>query len=324
MRLVFCLYKYFPYGGLQRDFLRIALACRARGHQARVLTLAWQGARPPELDVEILCVRGLTGPARYRRFSAAVQRQLASDPADAVIGFNKMPGLDIYYAADPCYAHKAHTQRGAPYRLLPRYRHFARYEAAVFDAAARTQILMLSDLQRPFFVRHYGTPAERFHALPPGIDRSRRAPPDAAAIRAEFRAEFGLGPNQPLLLQIGSGFRTKGLDRVLHGLAALPPALAATQLFVIGQDDPAAFRRLARRLGVAGLPVRCGPPPAGVPPATSPPPRPARCCRNPIDKVPSIAPWRRCSAATAPCCGSARWPGPSTPKSTGCRNAPPS
>lgn len=194
MRLVFCLYKYFPYGGLQRDFLRIALACRARGHQARVLTLAWQGARPPELDVEILCVRGLTGPARYRRFSAAVQRQLASDPADAVIGFNKMPGLDIYYAADPCYAHKAHTQRGALYRLLPRYRHFARYEAAVFDSAARTQILMLSDLQRPFFERHYGTPAERFHALPPGIDRSRRAPPDAAAIRAEFRAEFDSAP----------------------------------------------------------------------------------------------------------------------------------
>lgn len=37
---------------------------------------------------------------------------------------------------------------------------------------------------------------------------------------------------------------------MLRGLAALPPALAATQLFVIGQDDPAAFRRLARRLGV--------------------------------------------------------------------------
>jgi len=27
MQLAFCLYKYFPYGGLQRNFLRIALAC---------------------------------------------------------------------------------------------------------------------------------------------------------------------------------------------------------------------------------------------------------------------------------------------------------
>lgn len=253
MRLVFCLYKYFPYGGLQRDFLRIALACRARGHAVRVLTLDWQGARPPGLEIEIVAAPGLTGPARYRRFGATVQRQLASDPADAVIGFNKMPGLDIYYAADPCYAHKAHTQRGALYRLLPRYRHFLSYEQAVFGPAAHTQILMISDRQRPLFERHYGTPAERFHGLPPGIDRSRRAPPDAeaAAMRKTFRAEFGLADNQPLLLMIGSGFRTKGLDRVLRGLAALPAALAATHLFVIGQDDPAAFRRLAERLGVA-------------------------------------------------------------------------
>lgn len=253
MRLVFCLYKYFPYGGLQRDFLRIARACRARGHAVRVLTLDWQGTRPPELEIEIVRVRGWSNPARYRRFSAAVQRRLATDPADAVIGFNKMPGLDIYYAADPCYAHKARTQRGALYRRLPRYRHFLSYEQAVFGPAAHTQILMISDRQRPLFERHYGTPVERFHALPPGIDRSRRAPPDAeaAAMRTAFRAEFGLTGDQPLLLMIGSGFRTKGLDRVLHGLAAQPAALAATHLFVIGQDDPAAFRRLAERLGVA-------------------------------------------------------------------------
>lgn len=252
MQLVFCLYKYFPYGGLQRDLLRIARACVARGHEVRVLALAWQGPRPAELDIEVIPARGLTNPARYRRFTAAARRRLAAHPADAVIGFNKMPGLDIYYAADPCYAHKAHTRRGALYRLLPRYRHFARYEAAVFAPAAHTEILMISDLQRPLFERHYGTPAERFHALPPGIDPSRRAPPhaEAAAMRAAFRAEFGLGPDQPLLLLIGSGFRNKGLDRILKGLAALPPALAATRLFVLGQDHPAAFQRLARRLGV--------------------------------------------------------------------------
>ena len=29
MQLAFCLYKYFPHGGLQRDFMRIALACRS-------------------------------------------------------------------------------------------------------------------------------------------------------------------------------------------------------------------------------------------------------------------------------------------------------
>ena len=28
MQLAFVLYKYFPFGGLQRDFMRIALACQ--------------------------------------------------------------------------------------------------------------------------------------------------------------------------------------------------------------------------------------------------------------------------------------------------------
>ncbi len=31
MRVAFCLYKYFPFGGLQRDFMRIAQTVRREG-----------------------------------------------------------------------------------------------------------------------------------------------------------------------------------------------------------------------------------------------------------------------------------------------------
>jgi UDP-glucose:(heptosyl)LPS alpha-1,3-glucosyltransferase len=88
--------------------------------------------------------------------------------------------------------------------------------------------------------------------LPPGISRDRRAPENADEIRADFRREFGLGDDDFLLLQIGSGFRTKGLDRSLKALAHLPPESGRrTRLIVIGQDAPAPFLRLARSLGVA-------------------------------------------------------------------------
>ncbi len=40
MKLAFALFKYFPYGGLQRDFIRIAGLCRDRGHEIHVYTLA--------------------------------------------------------------------------------------------------------------------------------------------------------------------------------------------------------------------------------------------------------------------------------------------
>ena len=57
MQLAFCLYKYFPYGGLQRDFLRIALVCQARGHAIRVYTLDWQGELPAGVAVVRVRVR---------------------------------------------------------------------------------------------------------------------------------------------------------------------------------------------------------------------------------------------------------------------------
>ncbi|MFC5303175.1 glycosyltransferase family 4 protein [Azospira restricta] len=252
MQLAFCLYKYFPHGGLQRDFLRIAQACRKRGHAIRVYTLEWRGDIPADFEVLVVPVKALTNARRYAKFSDWVRRDLARRPADRVVGFNKMPGLDVYFAADPCYEDKAQTLRNPLYRLSGRYRHFAGYERAVFAPESRTEILMISSLQQPLFVKHYGTPADRFHLLPPGIARDRRAPANAADIRAAFRAEFALADDEFLLVQIGSGFKTKGLDRSLAAFAALPEALRRrTRLVAIGADEPSAFRRLAAGLGLA-------------------------------------------------------------------------
>lgn len=251
MQLAFTLFKYFPFGGLQRDFLRIALACQARGHTIRVYTLSWQGEVPAGFEVLTVPVRALTNPRRYEKFTAWVQADLAKRPVDRVVGFNKMPGLDVYYCADPCYEDKARTLRNPLYRLSGRYRHFAAYERAVFAAGSRTEILMISALQQALFEKHYGTPVHRFHLLPPGIAADRRAPANAAEIRADFRREFALGAADLLLVQIGSGFKTKGLDRSLLALAALPPALKArTRLIAIGQDEPRPFERQIRQLGL--------------------------------------------------------------------------
>jgi UDP-glucose:(heptosyl)LPS alpha-1,3-glucosyltransferase len=252
MQLAFCLYKFFPHGGLQRDFMRIALACQKRGHAIRVYTLEWRGEVPLGFEVLVVPVRAITNARRYAKFTDWVRRDMAARPVDRVIGFNKMPGLDVYFAADPCYEDKAQTLRNPLYRLSGRYRHFAAYERAVFAPESRTDILMISQLQQPLFVKHYGTPADRFHLLPPGIARDRRAPANAAEIRAGFRAEFGLADDDFLLVQIGSGFKTKGLDRSLSAFAALPDGLRRrTRLIAIGADEPSAFQRMAASLGLA-------------------------------------------------------------------------
>jgi UDP-glucose:(heptosyl)LPS alpha-1,3-glucosyltransferase len=252
VKLAFVLFKYFPFGGLQRDMLRIAQACQQRGHEIHIYTLSWQGEVPEAFQVHQILVKRITNHARYMAFYQELQPLLREQAMDGVVGFNKMPGLDFYYAADPCFKEKLDTQKNWLTRGGTRNRLFLQFEAAVFAPASRTKILMISPQQLKVYTRHYRTPRERIHLLPPGISRDRMAPPDAAAQRAAFRQEFRLGPEDRLMLTVGSGFKVKGLDRTLRALASLPEELRRrTRLFVIGQDNPAPFLRLAGRLGVA-------------------------------------------------------------------------
>ncbi|ARU90061.1 glycosyltransferase family 4 protein [Pseudomonas sp. M30-35] len=252
MRLAFILYKYFPFGGLQRDFMRIALECQQRGHSIRVYTPIWEGDVPEGFDVIVVPVKALFNHRRNEKLTTWIKADLEKHPVDRVVGFNKMPGLDVYYAADGCFEDKAQNLRNSIYRKWGRYKHFADYERAVFAPESKTQVLMISEVQQPLFIKHYQTPLERFHLLPPGISLDRRAPANAAQVRAEFRREFKLTDDDLLLVQIGSGFKTKGLDRSLKALAALPRELKKrTRLIAIGQDDPSSFLMQVKTLGLS-------------------------------------------------------------------------
>lgn len=252
MKLAFVLFKYFPYGGLQRDMVRIASLCRDRGHEVHVFTLSWEGERPAGLKVHVLPAQRLTNHARYRAFHAQLQGQYRRHGIDRVVGFNKMPGLDVYYAADPCLKDKLYRERSALARLLPRYRHFLAWEEAVFGPQSKTHILLISPRQEQIYRHWYDTSPRRLHLLPPGIQQDRKAGEDAGELRQGLREEFGLSADERLILCIGSGFRTKGLDRSLRAFAALPePLRGRTHLIAIGSDNAAPFQRLARRLGMA-------------------------------------------------------------------------
>ena len=253
MRLAFCIFKHFPFGGIQRDMLKMVRECRKRDHGVRIYAIRWLGesAPPAGVDLCLAPVWALSNHRLHERFAAWVQRDLERRPVDLVVGMNKMPGLDAYYAGDNCYREKALTQRTFLHRLLPRHRSLLKAERAVFGAGAATEILTIADNQAQVFGHHYHTAPERFHSLPPGIERDRVAPPDKEAVRRRMRARLGLSEGNHLLLFIGSGFATKGLDRLLKGLQGLPPAvLENTWLYVLGQDKAASFERMAARLGV--------------------------------------------------------------------------
>ncbi|MEW6520277.1 MAG: glycosyltransferase family 4 protein [Thermodesulfobacteriota bacterium] len=251
MKLAICLFNYFPYGGLERNFLKISRECLSRGHRVDVYTMRWEGKKAEGISVRELAPRGLSNHRQATVFANDVAGRLAEEQHDLVLGFNRMPGLDLYYAADVCYVARIARQRPWLARLTPRYRTFAAFERAVFAPESPTHIIMLSEQEKNIYQSIYGTPDHRFHVVPPGVNREHIRSCSNPANREKIRTQLGLAREDNLLLMIGSHFHTKGVDRSIIALAALPPALKdATYLAVIGKGKEKAYQQLAGKLGI--------------------------------------------------------------------------
>lgn len=246
LQLAFALYKYFPFGGLQRNMLAMALEAITRGHRVTIYCSDWQGDCPAEIDLQIIPARGWGNAARMQNFADDLRSRLTAH--DLLVGFNKWPGLDLYYAADSCFAYKAHYERGFFYRLAPRTKVYLKLEKAVFGAASKTRILEVSRPERERFVQCYGTPETRFNTLPPGIATNRVAPSNWREIRSENRKQLGLEAEQKCFLALGSGYKTKGLDRSISALHTLCEQGVDGILLVVGEDKREQFVRQAQKL----------------------------------------------------------------------------
>ena len=252
MRLAFCLFKYFPYSGLARDMLRIADEAVGRGHAVDIYAREWQGEPPAGAPVTVLPSRGLTNHSRGAGFARRLAERLEGRRYDAVVGFNKLPGLDFYYAADGCFAARARHRYPRAYELTPRYRSLRHLEESVFSTVSRTRIMLLSEQAGLEYRAFYDTPEERLRLLPPGLDAAHRAGPLDPERRTAVRAALGAGEQDALVFVVGSGFRTKGVDRVLVALSSLPDRLrSSTRLAVVGHGKDTDYRRLAGGLGIA-------------------------------------------------------------------------
>lgn len=251
MNFAFCLFNFYPYGGLEQSFLNISKQALARGHKVHVFTRSWEGDMPAGLQVKILPCKAWSNHALGKKYVARLQKELASRRYDAIVGFNRMPGLDAYYNADVSFVVQARKKHGALYRLSPRYRLFAAFERAVFQTASATHILYISPRVKAEYQTEYGTSEQRWHALPPGINKQRIEEALTANTNAATRAELSLEPDDTLLIMVGSDFKRKGVDRALRALAALPDNMREkAALVVIGQGDGDTYTQLARRLAV--------------------------------------------------------------------------
>ena len=253
LHFAFVLYRYFPHGGLQRDFLRTLQEALNRGHRVSVF-LARQEAPLPEnagLEVMLLPVSGFSNHARMISFSKAVKQKLAEHKFDNVLMFSRIPGGDFYFAADNCLAADWGQNRNALVLHLPRYRTFLKLEQEIFSPESRTEIFALVPRQVQEYQTFYHTQKERFSILPPGIDSAFRRPENIREIRQQIRRELNISDDAVVLIQVAAQFEVKGTDRAIAALAALPEEKRRSCiLLVVGGGKIGNFQKLAVRAGV--------------------------------------------------------------------------
>lgn len=239
---------------MQRDMLRTATRLAEAGHSVDIFTMSWDGQTPGgNIRVHVMPGKGWFNVQKYDDFIRQAQARIKREfSVDLVVGYNRMGGLDVYFAADPCFIERAHKQRNWLYRLTPRYRWFQAIEQAIFSPQASTQMLMVDMAEKAVFQRWYHTQDERFHYIPPYLSSERLQLHDRAEMQAYLRKAFNLPAQTRVALLVGSGFYMKGLDRAVHALASLPADMRQHfTLIAIGQDKPAPFIKMARKLNVS-------------------------------------------------------------------------
>ena len=252
-KLALLLYRYFPYGGLQKDFLGITKELLARGHEIKVYTRSWEGDVPENLDVVELGEKGFSNYSKNKTYVSNAFSSLKSFFPDIVFGFNKMPGLDLYFAADTCFA-KQSLKKSPLQKYTRRYRQSMEFEKEVFSRDSKSKILLLNEIQSQDFQDIYSTQLERLTLIPPGIEKNWNLHESI-----NITEKFNLPKNEKIILFVGSDFSRKGLDRAILGISHLLKQNISATLLVLGDDNKGPYEKIIKELSLNDRVIFLGP-----------------------------------------------------------------
>jgi len=256
MKFLLAIYRYDPFGGLQRDTLRLIQELTGRGHSVIVFAARWDGPEPPAgTSLELVPSSKLrSNHANMLKFAAAFQRRLERRDFDVSVAMSRIPGADFYFAADVCmktYWSKIHSPFAL--RFNPRYAAYLRLEHAVAAPPSRTRIACIAQAQMRDYAAAYGTEPERMFLLPPGMDPACRRPPEPEAenVRAGIRSSNQAASNATVILLVSNSVYNKGTDRAISAVGALPDKVKKNiRLWLVGKLPE---KEILSRLDDAGL-----------------------------------------------------------------------
>jgi len=245
MHIAFAITEYFPFGGAQRDFIGVVKTMSERGHQISIISTAWRGEKPQEWQYFLLDHQQKTNHGRMQVLSTYLEDLKQTQSFDVVVGFTRMVGLDIYFAADNSFV--ATRFKGLK-RFLPRYNAYAQIEKSLF-ANTELKTMFLTEAQKQSYSQQYNLQENNTMVLPVCIDAEFQFNEATYQQARTWRKQQTRCEDKTVLLFVAADFKTKGLDRVIDALALLPSAEQKQfSLWVVGDGKRAAYQKNLKRL----------------------------------------------------------------------------
>lgn len=231
-------------GGLEKYTFKIAEYLEEMGFA--VTLLAASGSHP-RFNTVLIPHKGLTKSSKLYALDQGYRTWLESHPQDLVIGMERCSNCTHYRAGNGVHAaylqHRALTdsrleQWASAYSSY--HRAVLNMEKALFASSQLRRLIVNSRWVKGQLENIYSPDPKKISVIPNGVEWEE--------LQAPFDSTQKTGPFH--FLFIGNGYKRKGLDFLLRGLALLRNE--EWRLTVIGKErQPRSYLRLAAKLRIA-------------------------------------------------------------------------
>jgi UDP-glucose:(heptosyl)LPS alpha-1,3-glucosyltransferase len=244
-------------GGTERYLNQISTHLAERGHEVTIVCRSHERLPHPAVRFVVLRDAALGPTWRLWAFARAVERHVATAAYDLVYGLGKTWTHDVVRLGGglhETYLDAMHT--GALARQLAGWRPKHRLAMTIERRALRTgsyqHVIANSEMVRKDAMRRHGVPEDRISVVYNGVDLERFHPRRHLGAADELRRACRIGVNDFVLLFLGTGYRRKGLQRLLSAFAPLARERTTSRLLVVGYDSARSrYERQAGKLGIA-------------------------------------------------------------------------
>ena len=260
MRIALVHMRHAATGGTERYLNHLAAHLAGLGHAVTIVCRRHEAVPHPDVSFAVLRPLAVGRVHRMISFAKAVERHVREAAYEVVVGLGKTWSHDVIRLGGGCHqTFLDHTyqaaQRVSLYQFKGawlRHRCALALEARGLAHNAYSCVITNSAMVKQDVMERYGVPEEAITIIPNGVDLDRFHPRHRTGSGAALRQQLGFDDSHLVLVFVGTGYRRKGLDRLLDVMPELVRQRPESRLLVAGYESGlASWQQQAERIGMA-------------------------------------------------------------------------